>query len=157
MAAVRGWGRVGRVRREFDEAREHAEDLAKQGGARLVSSGDEPELVAGVATAYLEIFEREPDLDAVFVPIGGGSGARVRACGAAALAPNCQIIGVQSAASPAAHDSWQAGELVRRPNRTKAEGLSTGFGFELPQQILRERLADFMLVNDDRSSTRSGC
>ncbi|HEX5401711.1 MAG TPA: pyridoxal-phosphate dependent enzyme [Pseudonocardiaceae bacterium] len=150
MAAVRGWGAdLVEFGAEFDEAREHAEDLAKQSGARLVSSGDEPELIAGVATAYLEIFERQPDLDVVFVPIGGGSGGSGACLVAAAVAPNCQIIGVQSALAPAAHDSWAAGQLVRRPNKTKAEGLSTGSGFELPQQILRERLTDFMLVADE--------
>lgn len=42
---------------------------------RLVSAGDEPELVAGVATCYLEMLGAEPDLDAIFVPVGGGSGA----------------------------------------------------------------------------------
>jgi threonine dehydratase len=150
MAAVRGWGaQLVEFGAEFDEAREHSEELAKQGGARLVSSGDEPELIAGVGTAYLEIFEREPDLAAVFVPIGGGSGGAGACLVAASVAPNCQIIGVQSAAAPAAHDSWEAGQLVRRPNRTKAEGLSTGSGFELPQQILRERLTDFVLVSDE--------
>jgi threonine dehydratase len=149
-AAVRGYGaELVEHGAEFDEAREHAEELAKRTGARLVSSGDEPELIAGVATAYWEIFEREPDLDAVFVPIGGGSGGAGACLVAAAIAPNCKIIGVQSAAAPAAHDSWAAGELVRRPNRTHAEGLSTGSGFELPQRILREGLAEFALVSDD--------
>lgn len=149
-AAVRGYGaELVEHGAEFDEAREHAEELAKRSGARLVSSGDEPDLIAGVATAYWEIFEREPDLDAVFVPIGGGSGGAGACLVAAAIAPNCKIIGVQSAQAPAAHDSWEAGELVRRPNRTRAEGLSTGSGFELPQRILREGLAEFILVSDE--------
>ncbi len=148
--AVRGWGaELVEFGAEFDEAREHAEELAKRSGARLVSSGDEPELIAGVATAYLEIFERQPDLDVVFVPIGGGSGGAGACLVAGAVAPGCRVIGVQSAASPAAHDSWEAGELVRRPNLTRAEGLSTGSGFELPQRILRERLAEFVLVSDE--------
>jgi threonine dehydratase len=133
---------------DFEAARAHAERLAAERGGRLVSSGDEPELVAGVATAYLEIFERAPDLDAVLVPVGGGSGAAGACIVAAALAPDCQVIGVQSASSPAAHDSWVAGHGVSRPNTTSAEGLATGAGFELPQQILRERLADFLLVAD---------
>jgi threonine dehydratase len=135
---------------EFEMCRDHAEELARASGARLVSSGDEPDLIAGVATIYLEIFEREPELDAVFVPIGGGSGAAGACLVASAVAPDCQIIGVQSSASPAAHDSWLAGELVKRPNKTRAEGLSTGFAFELPQTILREKLTDFVLVDDDQ-------
>jgi threonine dehydratase len=132
----------------FDVAREHAGDLAKQTGARLVSSGDEPDLIAGVGTIYLEIFEREPELDAVLVPIGGGSGAAGACLVAAAVAPHCRIIGVQSTASPAGHDSWQAGHGVRRPNTTTVEALATGGSFELPQQILRDGLADFLLVDD---------
>lgn len=149
-AAVRGYGAtLVEYGAEFDEAREHAEELAKRSGARLVSSGDEPELIAGVATAYWEIFERQPDLDAVFVPIGGGSGAAGACLVAAAVAPTCRVIGVQSAQSPAAHDSWAAGELVRRPNETMAEGLSTGSGFELPQRLLRELLSEFLLVSDE--------
>jgi threonine dehydratase len=149
-AAVRGWGAtLVEFGADFDEAREHAEELAKETGARLVSSGDEPDLIAGVGTAYWEVLEREPDLAAVFVPIGGGSGAAGACLVAAAVAPNCRIIGVQSAAAPAAHDSWEAGQLVRRPNHTKAEGLSTGSGFELPQRLLRANLDDFVLVSDE--------
>ena len=150
-AAVRGLGaELIEFGTDFEATRDHAEELARTSGAQLVSSGDEPDLIAGVATLYVEIFEREPDLDAVFVPIGGGSGAAGACIAAAAMAPDCQVIGVQSSAAPAAHDSWLAGELVRRPNKTRAEGLATGFAFELPQTILRERLADFVLVDDDQ-------
>jgi threonine dehydratase len=149
-AAVRGMGaELVEFGADFEAARAHAEDLAKRSGARLVSSGDEPDLIAGVATAYLEIVEREPDLDAVFVPIGGGSGGAGACLVAAAVAPGCRVIGVQSSASPAGHDSWEAGHGVLRPNRTMAEGLATGSGFDLPQQILRSGLAEFVLVDDD--------
>lgn len=132
----------------LDDAAEHAGKVAADFGARLVSCGDEPDLVAGVATAYLEIFEQAPDLDAVVVPVGGGSGAAAACIVAAAVAPSCQVIAVQSAASPAAHDSWRAGEVVSRPNRTVAEGLATGSGFELTQRLLRQHLSDFLLVDD---------
>ncbi len=81
----------------FDEARVHAEQLAKQRGMRLVSSANEPEIIAGVATVYLEILDQEPDLDAIFVPVGSGTGAAAAGLVAAALAPRCQIIAVQSA------------------------------------------------------------
>jgi threonine dehydratase len=150
VAAVRGLGaELVEFGVDFEAAKEHAEDLAKRGGARLVSSGDEPDLIAGVGTAYLEIFERQPDLDALFVPVGGGSGAASACIVAAAVAPGCRVIGVQSTASPAGHDSWAAGHGVRRQNRTMAEGLATGFGFDLPQQIMRAGLAEFVLVEDD--------
>jgi threonine dehydratase len=62
--------------------------------------------------------------------------------------PKIEVIGVQSEAAPAAHDSWKQGTLVERPNRTFVEGLSTATAFELPQKILREHLDDFILVTD---------
>ncbi|UJW36246.1 pyridoxal-phosphate dependent enzyme [Saccharothrix sp. AJ9571] len=132
----------------FEQARAHAEQLAAERGMRLVSAANEPEIIAGVATAYLELFEQEPELDVVLVPVGSGTGAAAATLVAAALAPECEVIAVQSAAAPAAHDSWRAGELVDRPNRTTAEGLATGSGFALTQRLLRDRLADFVLVDD---------
>jgi threonine dehydratase len=65
-----------------------------------------------------------------------------------ALRPSIEVIGVQSAQSPAAHDSWRAGAMVERPNTTAAEGVATGSAFELPQRIMRELLTDFVLVED---------
>jgi threonine dehydratase len=58
----------------FDDAREHAETLAAKHGYRYVNSANEPKLVAGIATAGLEIVEELPDVDVVINPIGGGSG-----------------------------------------------------------------------------------
>ncbi len=150
-AAVRALGaEVVLTGENLEGAQRYAESLAEQTGARLVSPGDTPELLAGVGTVYLEILEAEPDLDAIVVPIGSGTGASGAAVVAGELAPKCQVIGVQSASSPAAHDSWRAGELVNRPNRTRVDGLATGRGYELPQRILRDRLADFLLVTDEQ-------
>jgi threonine dehydratase len=126
-----------------------AEAYAATLGGRLISPGDEPALIAGVGTAYLELLERHPELDTIVVPVGSGTGAAAAALVAAALAPGCRVIGVQSAAAPAAHDSWHAKTCVRRDNRTRVDGLATGRGFELPQSILRDLLADFVLLDDD--------
>src|SRR3954447_3473396 len=119
-------------------------------GRVLIGPAEEPALIAGVGTGYLELFEAEPALDAVLVPVGSGTGAAAAGLVAARLAPGCRVIGVQSSASPAAHDSWRAGEAVERPNRTVAEGLATGRGFDLPQGLMRKYLADFQLVSDAR-------
>lgn len=133
----------------FDDARVHATALADEAEARLVSAANEPLLVAGVATAYLELLAHAPDLDTLVVPVGGGSGAAAACLVAAALAPDLDVIAVQSATSPAAHDSWRAGELLDRPNTSRAEGLATGSGFALTQAVLRAHLTDFVLVDDD--------
>jgi threonine dehydratase len=150
VAAMRGMGaEVIFYGARFDEARLQCEKLAREHGYRYVHSGDEPLLIAGVATYALEMLEDQPVLDAIFVPVGGGSGAAGVCIVANAIAPNLRIIGVQSDASPAAYESWRQGKLVEAANRTIAEGLATGSAFVLPQAILRERLKEFILVGDD--------
>ena len=73
--------------RDFDEAREYCERLAREQGLRYVHSGNEPHLIAGVGTHTLEILEQEPAVDAIVVPIGGGSGAAGACIVAKALSP----------------------------------------------------------------------
>jgi len=133
----------------FDEAKLHCEALAEQHGYRYIHSGDEPLLIAGVATEVLEMLEDQPDLQVIIVPIGGGSGAAGACIAARAINPGIRVIGVQSTASPAAYESWRQKSLVEFPNRTFAEGLATGTAFALPQAILWEALHEFLLVKDE--------
>lgn len=135
--------------RDFDDAREECERRAAADGLRYVHSANEPDLVAGVATGALELLEAEPELDAILVAIGGGSGAAGACIVAAELSPGTRVIGVGAEAAPAAYRSWSEGELRSDRMETFAEGIATRQGFELPQAILRERLSDFLLVSDD--------
>ena len=139
--------------RDFDEAREHCERLASERGYRYVHSGDEPLLIAGVATETLEIFEEQPETDVVIVPVGGGSGAAGACVVARAVKPATKVIGVQSDAAPAAYRSWRERRLVEDRMDTFAEGLATRTAFELPQRILREWLDSFVLVSDAEIGT----
>jgi threonine dehydratase len=150
VAAMRGMGtEVIEHGLNFDEARLHCEELAREHGYRYIHSANEPDLIAGVATATLEMLEAQPDLEVIIVPIGGGS----QACGACIVAkaihPAIRVIGVQSEKSSAAYESWRQHKLVEMPNRTLAEGLATGTAFELTQQILLELLRDFILLPDE--------
>ncbi len=135
--------------RDFDEARERCEQLAAERGLRYIHAGNEPLLVAGVATLTLEILEDRPEIDTIIVPVGGGSSAAGACLVAAAVNPQIRVIGVQSAAAPAAYRSWEAKRLVEDKNETFAEGLATRTAFELPQQVLWRLLRDFVLVSDD--------
>jgi threonine dehydratase len=135
--------------RDYDEAREHCEQLAAEHGYRYVHSGNEPLLIAGVGTETLEILEQQPRIEAIIVPIGGGSGAAGACIVAKAVNPAVRVIGVQSEAAPAAYRSWRERRLVEDKMETFAEGLATRTAFELSQQILWQRLDDFMLVSDD--------
>lgn len=133
----------------YDEAKLYCEALAQEHGYRYIHSGDEPLLIAGVATGTLEMLEDEPGIEVIIVPIGGGSGAAGACIVAHAVVPTIRVIGVQAEASPAAYESWRQRRLVTAPNRTFAEGLATGVAFELPQTILWEGLQDFLLVSEE--------
>jgi threonine dehydratase len=134
---------------DFDDAREHCERLAEERGLRYIHSGDEPHLIAGVATGTLEILEADPRVDVVIVPIGGGSGAAGACIVAKATNPAIRVVGVQSEAAPTAFRSWQERRLLEGTMETFAEGLATRTAFELPQLILWDLLDDFVLVSDD--------
>lgn len=149
VAAMRDYGaEVVFHGRDFDEARERCEQLARERGARYVHSGDEPLLIAGVATAALEIFEDEPGVEVVIVPVGGGSGAAAACLVAKTLSPRARVIAVQAERAPAAFESWRAGEPRAAAAETEAEGLATRTAFELPQRMLRGLLDDFVLVSE---------
>jgi threonine dehydratase len=134
---------------DFDAARERCADDARGQGGRYIHHGDEPLLLAGVATETLEILEDQPAIDAIIVPLGGGSGAAGACIVAQAISPQTKVIAVQSEAAPAAHRSWRARELVEDEMATFAEGLATRTACLLPQRILWRHLDDFVLVTDD--------
>jgi threonine dehydratase len=136
--------------RDFDEAREYAEEYAVGRGARYVHSANEPQLIAGVGTMAWEIFEDLPAPDVILVPIGLGSGA----CGTCLVAkerhPQTQVIGVQAAGAPAVAHSWRSGRWETTSEiHTWAEGLATRVPASMTLEILRALLDDVLLVDDD--------
>ncbi len=150
VAATRAFGaEVVLVGRDFDEARRAGEVRASDEGMRYIHSADEPLLVAGVGTCALELFEVAPDLDALFVPVGGGSGVLGAAVVARAVKPGTRVIGVQAEGAPAVYLSWKAGRrVVTDEVATFAEGLATREPFDLPLQLLPGLVDEIMLVSD---------
>ena len=135
---------------DYDDAREECERRAATTGTRYVHSGNEPYLIAGVATAALEVLTERPDLDVLIVPVGGGSGASGAALVAKTVRPEMTVIGVQAEGAPAAYRAWRD----RAPRTTEraatfAEGLATRTSFDLPQRMLVALLDDFVLVTDE--------
>ncbi|MCC7033425.1 MAG: threonine dehydratase [Acidobacteria bacterium] len=150
-AAMRAFGAtVDEGGRDFDEARGRCECRAAETGARYVHSANEPLLIAGVGTYALEIFEHEPDVDVIFVPIGGGSGA----CGLItvrnALGSKARIVGVGAANASAIERSWRGPErVVGESANTFAEGVATRVTFDLTFDILKQDLDDFVLLTEE--------
>jgi len=150
-AAMRAYGAtLEEGGRDFDQARERCEQRAAATGARYVHSANEPLLLAGVGTYALELFEELPNVDVIFVPIGGGSGA----CGLLtvrnALGSPAKIIGVSAANADAVYRSWKGPHrVVGESADTFAEGLATRVTFDLTFGILKQHLDDFMVLTED--------
>ena len=135
---------------DYDDAREECERRAAATGTRYVHSGNEPSLIAGVATAALEVLSERPDVDVFIMPVGGGSGAAGAALVAKTLRPEMTVVGVQAEGASAAYRAWRD----RAPRTTQraatfADGLATRTSFDLPQRMLAALLDDFVLVTDD--------
>lgn len=133
----------------FNECHEAARRFAEEHGKTFIHSADEPALIAGVGTATLELMEEHPDISAIFVAAGGGSGA----CGACitgkGISPDLKVYAVQAEGAPAIHDSWRDRELKKLgPPRTFAEGIATSEAFRLPARILWDMIDDILLVSD---------
>ena len=89
-----------------------AEETADREGAYLIHPANEPALIAGVATYVLEILDAVPDLDVLFVPVGGGSGACGAVIAGKGTSAKLKVVAVQSLGAPAAFESWRRRELL---------------------------------------------
>jgi threonine dehydratase len=109
---------------DFEEAREEAHRLAEREGLTFVPSFA-PLLVRGVATYALELFQAVPDLDAVYVPIGLGSGICGTILARDLLGLKTRVIGVQATGADCYARSFAAGAIVAG-NRaeTNADGIA---------------------------------
>lgn len=151
VAGIKSYGaQIVEEGKDFDEARLNAEKLAKKHGYRYIHSGNEPLLIAGVATLALEMFEDQPNLDAVFAPVGAGTNCAGVGLVYDTLSPETKVIAVQAENAPSVYLSWKSGELESTDTaKTMADGLATRQAFELPLSMLRELVDDFVLVSDD--------
>src|SRR5688500_18615043 len=151
LDAIRELGAEVRLHgRDFDEARLETERVAHAEGFRYVHSANEPQLIAGVGTLSLEIFEDLPDVEVIIAPAGGGSCASGNCIVAHEKNPNVKVIAAQSEAAPVMWHAWRNRNLDPYPTmKTEHEGLATRVPFELTNKILWELLSDFVLVTDE--------
>ena len=134
---------------DFQASREIAARLGEERGLHMVPAFH-PDLVAGVASYWLEFFEAVPDLQRVYVPIGMGSGAVAAVAARGALRRRFDIVGVVSAGAPAFSLSVAAGRPVEAPVSTR---LADGLACRLPEadvvNLLGSALVDVIQVTDE--------
>ena len=136
--------------RDFDEARERVEELAPREGWRYVHSANEPHLIAGVGTLALEIFDELPDVDYIFAPVGGGSGAAGCCIARTGRGSHAKVIGVQASGAPAFARSWSGPVRVTTERAmTFADGIATRTTYDLTFDILKSALDDVVTLEEE--------
>jgi len=138
---------------DFQAAREHAGRLAREHGLHMVPSFHD-DLVRGVATCWVEFFESfAPGYapEAVFVPIGQGSGICACAAARAHVGARTRIIGVVSAHATAYQQSFRAGRAIEAPVTTQlADGMACRVPDEQALAVIRREVDDVIAVTDDQ-------
>jgi threonine dehydratase len=135
---------------DFDEARLWVEEESKRKGYRYIHSANEPLLIAGVGTLYLEIMEDLPDVETIIVPIGGGSGASAACIVAKSINPEVEVIGVQAEKAPSVYLSWKNKKFIETESaETFADGLATRIPFKLTLGIINKMIDEIVLVSEE--------
>ncbi|WP_173127236.1 threonine ammonia-lyase [Kibdelosporangium persicum] len=149
LAAIRSFGAGVHVSGvDGDAAKQHASAYAAERSDRLlVRDGDESLIAEGAGTIGVELLRAGP-LDTVVVPVGDGALINGIARWIKAHSPSTRVVGVGSTGAQAMLHSWRAGEPVRRPVTTIADGIA--IGSPLPESVrwMRKLVDDIVLVDD---------
>nr|AIA15383.1 Pyridoxal-phosphate dependent enzyme [uncultured bacterium] len=133
---------------DFQASREHAMLLAERNGLHMVPSFH-ADLVAGVATGWLELLRAQPGIDTLFVALGQGSGFAGALAARQALGHRARIIGVVAQNAPAYRLSWQQRRSVSAPVLdTIADGLACRVPDPASLALLLEHADDVVAVSE---------
>ncbi len=134
---------------DFQEAREHAERLARSEGLHMIPSFHE-DLVRGVASYWLELLRAVPGLDVVVVPVGQGSGICAAVAAREALGLRTRVVGVVSAHADAYARAFESRRIEAVPARTRiADGMACRLPDEQAMDIIWRHVEDIVRVDDD--------
>ena len=115
VEAVRGHGaEIVLHGSSYDEARPHADELARERGMTMCMPFDDPDVIAGQGTIAMEIFrQHDEDIHAIFVAVGGGGLIAGIAAYTKALWPDVKVIGVEPDDAARMHAALAAGKRVK--------------------------------------------
>ncbi len=133
----------------FEQAAQVVEELCQQQSLYYVHPANQPQLINGVGSEFLEMLEIVPELDAVIVPIGAGSEAAAAITTLKAINPAIEVYAVQAEQASAAYQSWRAGKILSSTNAAFAGGFATGIAYDLPFSIYKNQLTEFVLLSED--------
>ncbi len=134
----------------FDEASEHARQLCEQEGKTFIHPFDDIAVIAGQGTIGKELLDQKPDLDAIFIPVGGGGLIAGVAAYVKFIAPHCKIIGVEPEESASMLASMQAHQRVNLSQvGTFADGTAVKLVGERTFEICEQFVDDIVTVSTD--------
>src|ERR671918_188361 len=150
VAATRSYGAKVVLRgSDYDECWSVTQELAKAEGRTIIHAFDDSQIISGQGTIGLELLEDLPDVDEVYLPVGGGGLAAGTAIAIKSKKPNVKIIGIESKAFPAMKESLDKGHLTTtNSGYTIADGISVKAPGKLTFEIATKYLDDIMTVDD---------
>lgn len=150
VAATRGYGaNVILDGSNYDEAWVRARQISRKTGAAVIHAFDDPQVIAAQGVIGLEILEELPDVEEVYVPVGGGGLVAGILIAIKTKHPSVRVVGVQSMSFPAMRESVQKDRLVEAGgHRTIADGISVRKPGEITFSIIRDLIDDIVLVDD---------
>ena len=129
------------------DAADHARKLQKERGLIFVHPYDDARIIAGQGTIALEILEREPGIDQIVVPIGGGGLISGIAVAAKAISPGIGIIGAETRLYPSMYQALR-GEAPTSGGQTIADGIAVKNPGKLTQAIVKRLVDEIILVDE---------
>ncbi|KWE95425.1 threo-3-hydroxy-L-aspartate ammonia-lyase [Burkholderia ubonensis] len=150
IAATKGYGADVVVYDRYAEDREAiGRRLADEQGLTLIPPYDHPDVLAGQGTAAKELFDEVGALDALFVPMGGGGLLSGTALSTRALAPQCELYGVEPEAGNDGQRSLRSGQIVHIDTpKTIADGAQTQHIGNYTFAIIKRDVNDILTASD---------
>ena len=150
VAATKGYGaKVILEGTNYDESSAKAKEISAQTGATIIHAFDDPQIIAAQGVIGLEILEDLPDVDEVYLPIGGGGLAAGTLIAIKEKNPNVRVVGVQSNSFPSMHDSVKNGSRTESGGeRTIADGISVKLPGQMTYEIIHRLIDEIVLVDD---------
>ena len=136
--------------KNYDESWIKAQEIAKTSGAQIIHAFDDPQIIAAQGVIGLEIMEQLPNVDEIYVPIGGGGLVAGILTAVKTKNPNVKIIGVESKSFPSMKNSLDSGKLETVDGGfTVADGISVRTPGKQTFEIIRDMIDKIVLVDDE--------
>ncbi len=134
----------------YDDASEHAKSLVAERGMVFVHPYDDPLVIAGQGTIARELLAQKPDVDAVFVPVGGGGLIAGIAAWFKTHSPRTRVIGVEPDDAPCMYEALAQGErVVLEQVGIFADGVAVRQVGEEPFRLARQYVDEVLLASTD--------